>query len=180
MSTSEMEESIQESTESTTPLHNVSSVASLDGALTRQERFQIRCKLAYRMRRLKNKGAILILVWNFLISSMFFINGIIGVDGNYNLEFKLQMIAGGLALTIAGWLADVCFGRYRIIAFSMWTMWFAYMLNTAKYTVVKLTIDGYGDVISIYVRSVLTIIAAFGLGAFQANIIHSVWNRSTS
>ena len=163
---SDMYDSVEESA---APLCSVASASSLDGALTRQERFQIRFKLTYRMRRLKNRGAILILVWNFLITTMFFINGNIGISGDYDLQFNLQMIAGGVTLTIAGWLADVCFGRYKIICCSMWMMWLAYMLNTAS-TVVKQSMDGYSDV-SVYVSDVLMIIAAIGLGSFQANII---------
>ena len=169
MSTSNIEDSIEESNESATPLRNVSTVSSLDGELTRREQLKIRFKLTYRMRRLKNKGAIMILIWNFLIASLFFSERHIDTAGNYGTQFSIRIIVGGVTLTIAGWLADVFFGRYKVICFSMWIIWVFYMLNTANNVVLSF-IDGYKEA-STYVKDVFMIIVAIGIGAFQANII---------
>ena len=82
MSMSIIEDSVEESNESATLLHNVSTVTSLDGELTRREQLKIRFKLTYRMRRLKNKGAIMILIWNFLIV----FEGHMDTAGNYSTQ----------------------------------------------------------------------------------------------
>ena len=164
-SLSDFEESSESGTGSDTPLHNVSSQ---DCGLTRQERLKMCCKPTYRMRRLTNKGAIMILIWNFLITTMVFANG--HTTGIYRLQSILQLVAGGLTLPIAGWLADVYFGRYKVIRFSMWIMWIAYMLVTVNAVVTKLIVsDSYSN-ISSYIDNVLMIVVAIGFGTFIANI----------
>ena len=81
---------------------------------------------------------------------MFFANDSRSVTtGNYRLQFILQLIAGGLTLAIAGWLADVYFRRYKVIRFSMWIMWIAYMLVTVNAVVTKLIVsDSYSNISS--------------------------------
>ena len=169
-SLSNFEGSSESGTGLDTPLHNVSSQ---DCGLTRQERLKMCCKPTYRMRRLKNKGVIMILIWNFLITTMFFANDSRSVTtGNYRLQFILQLIAGGLTLPIAGWLADVYFGRYKVIRFSMWLMWIAYMLVTVNAVVTKLIVSESYSNISTYMNNILLIVVTMGFGTFIANIIN--------
>ena len=173
MSTSE-DEPCDSSTysESEAPLHNVTSLED-SGVLTRQEQLKICCKPTYRLRRLRNRGAILLLVWNYLIITMFFVNqkGSI-TKGNYTLPVTLELIAQGLTLSVAGWIADVYFGRYKVIRFSMWIMWIAYMLMTASTVVTELNwFEAYNDKVNGYINEIFIVIAAIGMGAFQANIV---------
>ena len=160
MSTSELEQVNEPCSNIECPPHD----------LTRQERLKLCCKPRYRLRTLKNKGAILLLVWSYLVLTVFFINYQTNPDGNFGLEFSLQLVAGGLTLSIAGWLADVWFGRYKVVCLSIWVMWVAYMLITAS-TVATHLVDSSYSRISSYVTESLTIIEAVGLGAYQANII---------
>ena len=124
------------------------------------------CKSSCRIRRLKNRGALLILLQSFLVSGAFSFHG----KQNHRLVFYIQLVAGGLTLPIAGWLADICFGRYKVINWSMWTIWTTFMLVTAS-TVIAQFVDTY-NYINSYVNGVLMVIGAIGLGGFQANIIH--------
>ena len=158
--------------ESEAPLHNVTSLED-SGVLTRQEQLKICCTPTYRMRRLRNRGAILLLVWNYLIISPFFVSQKRSISkGNYTLPFTLYMVAGGLTLSIAGWIADVYFGRYKVIQFSMWIMWIAYMLMTASTVVTELNwFEGYSNKFNGYINEIFMIVAVIGLGAFQPNII---------
>ena len=170
MSTSE-DEPYDSSTygESEAPLHNVTSLEGR-GVLTRQEQLKICCTPTYRMRRLRNRGAILLLVWNYLIISTFYVSQKRSIaKGNFTLPFTLYMVAGGLTLSIAGWIADVYFGRYKVIRFCMWIMWIAYMLMTAS--TVATDFEAYSDQINGYVNVLFTVVIAICLGAFQANII---------
>ena len=65
------------------------------------------CKSSwYRIRRLKNRGALLILLWSFLVTGVFNYCE----KRNHGLVFNIQLVAGGLTLPIAGWLADIYFG----------------------------------------------------------------------
>ena len=158
--------------ESEAPLHNVASLEGR-GVLTRQEQLKICCKPTYRMRRLRNRGAILLLVWNYLITAQYFVREKRSiVKGNYTLPFTLWLVAGGLTLSISGWIADVYFGRYKVIRFSMWIMWIAYMLMTASTVVTELNcFEGYSNKVNSYISEIFMIVVAIGLGAFQANII---------
>ena len=85
------------------------------------------CKPSYRIRRLKNRGALLILLWSFLVTGAFCFG-----EQNNRLVFNIQLVVGGLTLPIAGWLADIYFGRYKVINWSMWTMWIAFILATCS------------------------------------------------
>ena len=152
------------------PLHNVSSP---DCGPSRRERLEILFKPTYRMRKLRNKGAVMLLIWNFLIMTMFHMFKQNNVStGTYTLEFIIQLVAVGLTLPIAGWLADVRFGRYKTIQFSMWIMWIAYMLATLSVLLTNIIVSESYSKINIYINYVLMIIASIGLGAFQANTIH--------
>ena len=119
----------------------------------------------YRIKRLKDKGALLILVWSFLITGTFNFTML----HNQGLVFDIQLVVGGLTLPIAGWLADIYFGRYKVIHWSMWIMWISFILATASSVVAQL-VDMYNH-ISKYVTGVLMLIGAIGFGGFQANII---------
>ena len=124
------------------------------------------CKSLYRIRRLKNRGAILILVWTLLITGAFNFS----LNQNLGVLFSIQLVAGGLTLSIAGWLADIYFGRYRVIHWSVWALFFSLVLATANLVVERL-VYGYSILISRYVYGILMVIAAIGFGGFLANII---------
>ena len=52
--------------------HSNSLLDCDDSEITFNERLKFCCKPKYQPRKLKNKGAILVLVWNFLITSVFY------------------------------------------------------------------------------------------------------------
>ena len=150
--------------ESSTPSNSL-----LNSRLTTKEQLKICCKPTYQTKRVKRKGAILILIWSFLLTSAFFFNESIFTGHDFEVLYNLQLVAGGLTLLIAGWIADVYFGRYKVICWSMWIMWAASMMATASSVVAQL-VDSYNQVFS-YASNVFTIIGTVGLGGFQANVI---------
>ena len=155
------------SNESATLLKHVSL---LSGGLTAKERLSICCKPSFHLRRLKNKGAILILVWSYCcLSALFFYLRMI-MGNTFMVKFSIHMIVGGLTLSIAGWIADVRFGRYKVVYFSMWIMWAGLMLATASFVLTKV-LDSYTEDIHRYISVVLWIVVVLGFGGFQANII---------
>ena len=126
------------------------------------------CKSLYRIRRLKNKGAILTLVWSLLITGIISFSNI----QNHGLLFSIQLVAGSLTLPIAGWLADIYFGRYKVIHWSMVTMWVTFVLATANLVIERLVVYSYSVLVKRYVNGILMIIAAVGFCGFVVNITH--------
>ena len=117
----------------------------------------------YHIRKIKSKGAILVLVWNFLLMSLFYCLTV------YLSHVKANYIAWSFTLPIAGWLADVYFGRYKVIYWSMWVMWVGSILATVS-SVVAQSVESY-DAINDKVMLVLLVVTLIGFGGYQANII---------
>lgn len=151
---------------SMTPLMHPSLLSS---QLTTKERLCICCKPSFHFRKLKIKGAILVLIWSYLCTNVAYFYRKIG-EGNHEVQLNIELIACGLTLSIAGWIADVRFGRYKVISLSIWIMWAALMLATVSSLLLG-TVDNYTSKIHSYVSGVLWTIIAIGFGGFQANVI---------
>ena len=112
-----------------------------------------------------SKGAIIVLIWNFFITSV----------SNYLIAFLAPLaleettLALGLTLPVAGWLADIRFGRYKVICWSMWIMWIASMLVTIS-SVIEQFLPGHHNTF-LHISLVITFILAIGFGGYQANAI---------
>ena len=143
-------------------LQHVSLLSS--NSFTAKERLQLCCKPTYKPRKVKNKGAILVLVWNFLI---------IGVFDDpltyFNITTCVSLVAFGLTLPVAGWLADARVGRYKVIRCSIWIMWSATVLVTVSSVIAQL-IEGYSSINS-KIQLLLYAFIAIGFGGYGANII---------
>ncbi len=130
-------------------------------------------KPVYRVRWLKNKAAILIIIWTYLVTTVYHLlrSGYINHPEHNSISVMgIIMIAATLMYPVGGWLADTYFGRYKAIQLSMWTMWIA----TLSMTVNELVADGntfYGGHIHQPIRYILSIILAMGLGGFLSNIV---------
>ena len=136
--------------------------------VTMLERLQLCCKPTYKPRRVKNKGAILILVWNYMIMSVYgmFHQYLIRQD---RILFRVWVVAFGLAPPIAGWLADARVGRYKVVRCSIWIMWIAAVLTTVS-SIISQLVDAYSR-IDTKIQVVLLVFNAIGLGGYQASIV---------
>ena len=138
-----------------------------DNDISVQERLKMCFKPSYKLRKLKNKGAILVLVCNFLATSVFYYINFKSVtpEKYCTMCFKLIEVPIGLVIPFAGWLADVYFRRYKVLVFSIVTMWISALLLTLTFIVEKFVpFTNYGQV-------VLLASLGIGYGCFQANII---------
>ena len=131
-------------------------------------------KPVYRVRWLKNKAAILIIVWCYLATTVYHLLGSGYINRPQHIistsEMVIVLMAATLLYPIGGWLADTYFGRYKTVQFSMWVMWIA----TLTMTVNELIADEntfYGCHIHQPVRYILSLILAIGLGGFHSNIV---------
>ena len=118
----------------------------------------------YQKRKLNNKGAIIVLAWNFLAASVY--NYFMALFEPQGLE--ITMVALGLTLPLTGWLADIRFGHYKVIRWSMWIMWVASMLATMN-SVMDQIILGHHNTFTV-ISYILSFVLAFSFGGYQANI----------
>ena len=135
--------------------------------ISMQERLKMCFKPSYKLRKLKNKGAILVLVCNLLVTSVFYYISLKSSNPEQycTLCFKLIEFPIGLVLPFAGWLADVYFKRYKVLVFSIVTMWISAVLLMAIFVVE--TIVPFTN----YVQVVLLASLGIGYGCLQANVI---------
>ena len=126
-------------------------------------------KPRYHMRRLRNKGAILVVLWSFLVVSTYsHFHASAKVVYNEFGYYAIQ-VAVGLTLPIAGWLADVRYGRYKVMCWSIWTMWMSSVLLTADAVMGGLVVSY--KIVNKYITMVLLIPLGIGYGGFQAIIV---------
>ena len=121
-------------------------------------------KPSYSAIRVKNKGAILILIVSYLVTSVY--SYIIDVASKQS-NTRAVLAVTGLTLPLAGWLADVRFGRYRVLSGSLWMMWISSLLLTLTLVVADLTNFTHESILVI----AFLIPLGIGWGGFQANII---------
>ena len=122
---------------------------------------------------MKRKGAILVLIWILLIQSGYYL---------IRHKFIWQTTANGIVVPsigflvvvivspIAGWLADVYFGRYNVIKWSILTLWSSSMFLTISSVIAKL-VSGYEHAGSNTVDATLLIVMEIGLVGFVCNIL---------
>ena len=127
-----------------------------------KEHLKACCKPTYNLRMLKNKGAIIVLIHNYLAFSLF--TYLLGQQPKDKLT--PHYITWSLTIPLLGWLADVRIGCHNLIRWSIWIMWIAFMLATVSSVVASfVTFDT--EIITI----VLLTMASAGFGGHQANVI---------
>ena len=72
-----------------------------------KEHLKTHCKPVYHPRRVKNKGVLLVLAWNFLTMSVFYL-----LNNYFKKRYALKawFAIFGITLPLAGWLADTRIG----------------------------------------------------------------------
>ena len=127
--------------------------------LTMREKY---CQLTYKIRTFKNRGAILLLIWNTLVMNLlYYLLTQTPLEGPH-------FIALLFTLPIAGWLADVYLGRYKVIQWSMWIMWAGSVLATLS-SVVAQSVDTYAG-IDKKVIAALLVVQSIGFAGYHTTI----------
>ena len=120
------------------------------------------CHLTYKIRTFQSKGATLLIVWNTLVMNLLYY--LLTKTSQEGVHFVALLFT----LPIAGWLADVYLGRYKIIQWSMWIMWVGSMLATLSSVVAQL-VDSYASV-NEKVTAAILVLQTIGFAGYQANI----------
>ena len=109
------------------------------------------------------------IVWGFLTASLY-VNFFYFVSSIYSKPVCTALIiAFGLTIPFAGWLADVRFGRYKIISSSIWIMWISALLLTTGQLVLQSV--SVSNMVYFKYLTIFAIPLIIGFIAFQANII---------
>ena len=160
----------EESSCSLESLTNSKVVSLTTLELSTKEKLKECFKLRYHVRILKNKGAILVIVWGFLMTVMQYYITYTSLNTYSSHTFVLLQSIVGLTLPIGGWLADVCLGRYKIISLSLWMMWFSSIIITFGLVILQL-LNLQHEIH--YHKLLLILLFPLGIafGFFQANIV---------
>ena len=126
-------------------------------------------KPRYRRRTIYNKGAILILVWSFLTTNLVYFIRYAATIAYSSLVYYIALSIGALLIPVAGWLADVSYGRYKIVQWSMWTMWISSILLAGGLVVIQLLEVQNGLFLKLVL--IISIPLGIGCGGFQVNVI---------
>ena len=111
---------------------------------------------------LHHKGALLILIWSLTCFSIFVYPGYAA-----HRDFIYYFAACIVTLPIAGWLADIHFGQYKIIHYSLRLMFASLIL----YHVLLVTEPYIDKIIAEILRIIIGSILAIGLSGVAANIL---------
>ncbi len=149
--------------------------------LSASEKVRIRCSpRSCRVRWVRSKGAILVLLWNCLIANNYgllskIIAGVLSLytdDGNLIgiTNTVIQGLSFVLLYPIAGWIADVYFGRYKVIRTSLQLMWAGVVVIAACFCIHYST--GIGLAPFLYgIIPVAILVIECGTAGFKANAI---------
>ncbi len=147
--------------------YNISLPSLNNQGINSKNKIIICCDIKhYRIRRVKSKGAILVLVVSYLVTSVFYLLATIGV---YSSIYQLWLVPFAITTAIAGWLTDAFIGRYKVIRCSIWIMWLLMVAATVNEVVGQLNKKHYHY--HRVIRPILVFFISIGLGGFQANIV---------
>ena len=146
------------------------SVSQEKCKLMNKEHFKKCIKSNYKIRKIKNKGALMVLAWTFLLASVYY--NLFALMIPLMEEHRLKIISSviltvvNLMLPVSGWLADVYFGRYKVIKWSILTMWIVSILLVVSLIMAQqLHYDDRPFTL------LLLIPLGISYGGFQANVI---------
>ena len=119
----------------------------------------------YRPRKIRNKAAIVALLWNFcgLSVLVFFLVSLKQLDYRYIVVFGLSV----LVYPVAGWATDVFCGKYRVLKRSIWIAWFSTLLYVVAVILADKGTLKHADVFKLVTLTV----AMFATAVFFANSI---------
>ena len=141
------------------------------------------CRNKPRIRWIRSKGAILVLLWNCL-SLVFYgdmgpiVHGALQLSSadakGITIMATIQALSTLLLYPLAGWIADVYFGRYRVIKASLWLMWAGTIVLSFCFCITVLLSPGNERIqmaLKVALWPVALLAMEVGIAGFKANVI---------
>ena len=125
-----------------------------------------------RVRRVRSKRAVLVLVWNFLVVVNFVVTGskVNFSDDQptyYNIFRATQALVTVVSLLLAGWLADVYFGRYKVMYVCIWMVWVSSVVEVVALIIGMV----YPNPVIDYIALLPTLLVGVGSIVYAANVL---------
>ena len=150
---------------------NVSELRETDSLLPHDQQAttfvpSCHCTPRYQARRVRSKGAVLVIIWYLLASACvtsvgYSVQTKIRSIGGYNFE-TVNGVVSAVLLVIAGWLA-VYFGQYKVMKISIWVIWLGSVGGTLLLLIYSLSSVDALKYISIVVAYACVTIGSSGL-----------------
>ena len=124
------------------------------------------CKLGYQARKVRSKGAVLVIVWSMLTWACHYTSVNVEVVSQFIGFFNFGIVFGVVMAVLyifAGWLADVYFGRYKVMKISILVMWLGSVGSTLLLLIHLLSPHDVLKYISVVVAYIGTAIGWSGL-----------------
>ena len=135
------------------------------------------CSRRCRLRIFKNKGAVLVLVLSFCGLCVFHFMDTTFIKHKNLLTVRNDKISPAVVLAmcvffypIFGWLADVRYGRYKVIKWSLWITFVALILFCIASAVLS-SLSHHPKHLKLALKVMLYILLNLGVGGFLANIV---------
>lgn len=161
----------------------IADTCSLSGSGRPRIRRPPRTRSRYRVRTIKSKGAVLVLVWCLLVwgvvHSLFLrifysrlhLPILTGASHSVLLVQLIECMVWLLWAPIAGWLADVYFGKFRVMWSSIWLTWCASVVVVLAFLIQYLHPGVSVDTLNYGLLLPACILIAAGCVGFFVNVI---------
>ena len=121
----------------------------------------------YQVRKVGSKGALLVLTWTCLVFSSY-INRVIVHNGFTQGAIVTAIFI--LCCPFAGWLADVYFGRYKVMQAGLWLMWVGSIAGVLA-QIVEFEDPQIDNIMEYTALTLSAVLTTLGLTAFLVNAI---------
>ena len=126
------------------------------------------CRPRYRARRVRSKGAILVIVWSLLTwvcssASVNINSSVISLSIGVSNFGIVAGVVEAVLYVFTGWLADVYVGRYKVMKVSIWVMWLGSVCGTLLLVIYLLSPHDALKYVSVVVAYACAIIGSTGL-----------------
>ena len=137
------------------------------------------CTRGSRNQWLKNKVAVCVLVWNYLLFTAFYRLNLFGsqsqlfkcIGSNNALYSVIYLGLSTLLYPVIGWLADSRFGRFKVMTTSLFILWVGLILSVATELIIS-TVWSTADcnlIRAIYI--ILYVVMTIGFAGCQVTIV---------
>ena len=129
----------------------------------------------YKIRRVNNKGALVVILLSFLVTSTLYLfpslSGDLYAARDHSYLVYLWVIPYAVSASLTGLLADIFIRRYSMVKISVWMTWLFMIISTIIAVVAQFTTPYYKSLITKKMLPITFNAMGIGLGGFHVNII---------